>query len=151
MAQSLAAVYLHIVFSTKNRTRFFQDATLRDEVHRYLGGICKNMDAPPFAVGGVEDHVHILCRLSRSVSVADFVRDLKRESSKWLKTKSRDLGNFHWQDGYGVFSVSPSHLEAVRTYVANQERRHKSESFQDEFRRLLTKYRVEFDERYVWD
>ena len=102
-------------------------------------------------VGGVEDHVHILCRLSRTSSIAELVRELKRESSKWIKTKDEALWDFHWQDGYGAFSISPSHVEELRTYIANQEMHHRQESFQDEFRRILKKYGVEYDERYACD
>src|SRR5687768_14345343 len=121
MPQSLAQVYLHIVFSTKERRPFLRDASVRDEVHNYLGGTCNNLDCPVLRVGGVADHVHILCRLGRSISIADLVRELKRESSKWLKTRAPELADFHWQNGYGAFSVSPSHVEAVRRYIETQE------------------------------
>jgi REP element-mobilizing transposase RayT len=151
MPQSLAQIYLHIVYSTKHRTPFLREPALRAEVHRYLGGTCRNLDWPSLRVGGVEDHVHICCRLSRTLTVADLVRELKRDSSKWLKTKGEGLTDFHWQDGYGAFSISPGHVEAVVAYIANQEEHHRRASFQDEFRRLLKKYGVEYDERYVWD
>src|SRR5262245_18917801 len=151
MSQSLSRIYLHIVFSTKGRRRYLQDYALRIELHNYLGGTCRNLECPTLVNGGVEDHVHILCRLSRTVTVADLVRELKRESSKWLKTKSRELFDFHWQDGYGAFSISPGHVEKLRAYIATQEAHHREESFQDEFRRLLRLYGVEWDERYVWD
>jgi REP element-mobilizing transposase RayT len=151
MAQSLAQIYLHVVFSTKHRKALLQNKALRDEVHRYLGGVCRNLDSPSLIVGGADDHVHVLCRLSRTHTVADFVRELKRESSKWIKAKEGDLADFHWQDGYGAFSISPSHVEALREYIAGQEEHHKQESFQEELRRILKKYGVEYDERYVWD
>src|SRR5262245_15908422 len=104
MPQSLAQIYLHVVFSTKHRTPFLQDKSLREELHTYLGGICRDLESPAVSVGGVEDHVHILCRLSRTRTVADLVRELKRLSSKWVKQKRPDLADFHWQDGYGAFS-----------------------------------------------
>jgi putative transposase len=151
MPQSLAQIYVHIVFSTKERRNFLQDRSMRDECHKYLGGTCNNLGCPVLCVGGVADHVHILCRLGRTMSVADLVKELKRDSSQWLKTKAPDLANFYWQSGYGAFSVSPGHVEALRIYIANQEEHHRTESFQDEFRRLLTKYGIEWDERYVWD
>ena len=151
MSQSLALIYLHIVFSTKQRRAFLQDKALRAELHAYLGGTCRNLDSPSLIVGGVEDHVHILCRLARTRTVAELLRELKRESSKWLKEKDAGLAEFHWQDGYGAFSISPGHVEILRAYIANQEEHHKKETFQDEFRRLLAKYAVEYDERYVWD
>jgi putative transposase len=149
MSQSLAKVYLHIVFSTKNRQPFLADKTLREECHAYLAGTCKNLGSPSLKVGGVADHVHILCFLSKTQAIADLVKELKRESSQWLKTKG--LSSFYWQNGYGAFSISPSHIDALREYIQNQEEHHRTESFQDEFRRLLEKYEVEFDERYVWD
>ena len=151
MPQSLAQIYLHIVFSTKNRQPFFKDKILRTETHAYLAGTCRNLDSPSLIVGGVEDHVHFLCMLSRKCTVADLVRELKRESSKWIKTKEASLSSFHWQFGYGAFSVSPSHVNSLRKYIADQEEHHRRETFQDEFRRLLKKYGVEYDERYVWD
>jgi putative transposase len=151
MPQSLAQIYLHIVFSTKNRQPFLLDQTIRDEMHQYLGGACNNLDSPVLRVGGVADHVHILCRLGKTIAVADLVKELKRESSKWIKTKSPTMADFYWQSGYGAFSVSPGHVEALRTYIANQEEHHRKASFQEEFRRLLTKYGLQWDERYVWD
>ena len=151
MPQSLAQVYLHIVFSTKDRAALLQNKPLRDELHRYLGGACRNLDSPSLGVGGVEDHVHVLCRFSRTITIADFVRELKRESSKWLKTKTADLATFSWQQGYGAFSISPAHVEQLRAYIARQEEHHRKETFQDELRRILGKYGVEYDERYLWD
>ncbi len=151
MPQSLAQIYMHIIFSTNNRQPFLQDTSVRDELHKYLGGTCNNLDCPVLCAGGVADHVHILCRFGRTLSVADFVKELKRESSQWVKTRAPDLAGFYWQAGYGAFSLSPVHVNAVRAYIANQERHHRQESFQDEFRRLLTKYGLEWDERYLWD
>ncbi len=151
MPQSLAQIYLHIVFSTKNRHPFLHDDAIRTEMHNYLGGTCNQLKCPILRVGGVADHVHILCRLSRTLSPSNFIAELKRESSKWVKTKDQSLRDFHWQDGYGVFSISPSHVEALVQYINDQAKHHSDESFQDEFRRLLHKYKIEFDERFVWD
>jgi REP element-mobilizing transposase RayT len=151
MPQSLAQIYLHIVFSTKERQPFLVEPAIRDEMHNYLGGICNNVGCPILRVGGVADHVHLLCRFGRTLSVADLVQELKRESSKWVKSRSNSLLDFHWQNGYGAFSLSPTHIEPVRSYVATQEEHHRTISFQDEFRRLLQKYGLEWDELYVWD
>jgi REP element-mobilizing transposase RayT len=151
MPQSLAQVYLHLVFSTKNRQPFLQDAAIRDELHNYLGGTCNNLDCPVLRVGGIADHVHILCRLGRTIAIADLVQELKRTSSQWLKTKSPALADFYWQHGYGAFSISPKHVDPLRDYIAHQEEHHRTVSFQEELRRLLTKYGLEWDERYVWD
>jgi putative transposase len=151
MPQSLAQLYLHIVFSTKNRAPFLQDRAVRERTHAYLAGTCRNLASPSIIVGGVEDHVHVLCRLAKTLCVSDLVRELKRESSKWLKEQSPDLSSFFWKSGYGAFSISPGHVEALTTYIANQDEHHKKENFQDEFRRLLGLYGIDFDERYVWD
>jgi REP element-mobilizing transposase RayT len=151
MSQSLAQIYLHIVFSTKHRAPFLKDVALREKVHAYLVGTCRNLESSSLIIGGVEDHVHILCRFSKNLSVAQLVRELKRESSKWIKSQSAELTGFYWQNGYGAFSVSPSHVPILTQYIRNQVEHHQRETFQDEYRRLLKKYVVQFDERYVWD
>jgi REP element-mobilizing transposase RayT len=149
--QSLAQIYLHIVFSTMERRPYLEDPAVRDEMHRFLGGTSNRFDSPVVRVGGVADHVHILCRFGRTGTVAELVKELKRESSLWVKTKDATFLDFHWQKGYGAFSVSPGHVGAVRSYIENQEQHHRATTYQDEFRRLLTKYGLEWDERYVWD
>ena len=151
MAQSLAKILLHTVFSTKDRHPFLRDKPLRDELHRYLGGILANLDCQPLIIGGVEDHVHLLFTHSRTATVADVVKELKRSSSAWLKAKAADLADFAWQAGYGVFSIGQSQVNDVRAYIAGQEEHHRKVLFQDEFRRLLERYDIAFDERYVWD
>jgi len=151
MAQSLAKILVHIVFSTKERRPFLRDKSLREELHRYLGGILANLDCQALIVGGAEDHVHLLCALSRTHTPAEIVKELKRGSSLWLKTKSSELWDFAWQNGYGMFSIGFSQIESVRAYIARQDEHHRKVSFQDEFRRLLKRYAIEFDERYVWD
>lgn len=151
MSQSLSQMYLHIVFSTKDRAPFLSDAKFRERTHAYLVGICNQQGSPSHIVGGVADHVHILCRFSKNFAVKDLLRELKRDSSKWVKKEAPRLREFQWQAGYGAFSVSPSHVDVLTKYIANQEQHHRRESFQDEFRRLCKKYGVEIDERYVWD
>ena len=151
MSQSHAQIYLHLVYSTKHRQPFLTDPALRAQTHAYLAGTCKNLDSPAVIVGGVADHVHLLTRFSRTHSVAELIRELKRESSKWLKEQSADLADFHWQDGYGAFSVSPAHVDPLKKYIAEQEAHHRRVTFQDEYRRILRKYGLEWDERYVWD
>jgi putative transposase len=151
MPQSLAKILVHTVFSTKERRPFLRDAALRDELHRYLGGILTNLDCQPIIVGGAEDHVHLLCALSRTREAAEMVKEVKRGSSLWLKTKGPELTDFAWQSGYGMFSIGFSQIEAVRNYIAGQEQHHRKVSFQDEFRELLHRYEIAFDERYVWE
>ena len=148
MGQSLAQIYLHVVFSTKLRKPYLQNRDLQAELHAYLAGACRNLDSPSLQIGGIEDHVHVLCQLSKTISISELVRELKRESSKWLKPT---IATLQWQQGYGAFSVSPSHVDGLKDYIRNQQEHHTTETFQDELRRLLRKYGVEFDERYVWE
>ena len=151
MPQSLSCVYLHLVFSTKHRQHFLRDRILRQEMPSYLGGPSKTLNCPPLIVGGVEDHVHLLCRMSRTITQADWVKELKRVTSIWIKERDPDLSEFSWQGGYGAFSVSPSALDRTTNYIANQQQHHQKQSFQDEYRALLRKHSLEWDERYVWD
>ncbi len=151
MSQSLAQIYVHIVFSTKDRFGFLKDVAFREQVHAYLAGICKNQDCPALIVGGVADHVHILCRLGKVIDVSSLIREIKRDSSGWIKNQSKSLSGFYWQGGYGAFSISPSHVPALERYIQNQEEHHTRETFQDEFRRICAKYSLAIDERYVWD
>lgn len=149
MPQSLSAVYIHLVFSTKNRTPFLRDHKIRTELHKQLGGISKTLECPPLLVGGAEDHVHLLSRFGRKITQADWVKELKRVSNLWLKEEF-GLADFAWQGGYADFSVSVSNLDQVRRYIANQEKHHRKTSFQDEVRGLLRKHQIEWDERYIW-
>jgi putative transposase len=151
MPQSLSSVFLHIVFSTKERFPFLSDDGVRQEVHAMLGGIAKKLDCPPVLIGGVSDHVHILLQLHRSTSQADLVKELKRSSNLWIKERFPQIHNFSWQAGYGAFSVSASNVQAVRNYIAKQAEHHAKIGFQDEFRAFLKKHGVVYDERYVWD
>ena len=151
MPQSLAQIYLHIIFSTKGREPFLKEKEFCGRLHAYLVGICRNLKCPSLIIGGVADHVHILCRYGRGISVSDFLREIKRPSSGWVKSENPKLRSFKWQDGYGAFSVSPSHVDALKKYIADQEEHHKKKTFQDEYRRLLNEYGIKYDERYVWD
>ena len=150
MGQSLSNVFVHITFSTKHRKKLI-DKTIENDLFNYLGGICKGLDCNPIQIGGYRDHVHILCKLSKKITQIKLLEEVKKRSSKWIKTKDSKYSNFYWQDGYGIFSVNPSELEIVIQYIKNQEEQHKKKTFQDEFRAFLKKYKMEFDEQYVWD
>jgi REP element-mobilizing transposase RayT len=151
MPQSLSQVLLHLVFSTKGRAPYLQDNEVRSALHGYLVGACNNRGCPSIQTGGVADHVHILCRFSKTITIADLIRELKRESSKWIKEKYPTVGDFHWQSGYAAFSLSPVHVQPLVSYIQTQEEHHQKESFQDELRRVMRQCGVEWDERYVWD
>ncbi len=151
MPQSLSAVYIHGIFSTKERRPFLQVKSLRADVHSYIGGISKQLHCPPIRVGGVEDHVHILARLSRTVTQADWIKETKRSSTAWIKQTGLVRGGFAWQAGYAVFSVSLGDIDGVDQYIADQEKHHHQFSFQDELRMFVKQHGIEWDERYVWD
>ena len=120
-------------------------------MHAYLGGVCNAMESQVLIVGGVADHVHILCALSRNYSMAKLIEEIKRNSSKWIKSKGGKLSKFAWQNGYGVFSVSHSQAEYVKRYIAGQKEHHKKKPFKNEFRECLVQHQLEYSERYVWD
>jgi REP element-mobilizing transposase RayT len=120
-------------------------------LHPYLAGTLDNIECPSLQVGGIEDHVHLLFGLSRKLAIAEVTEKVKTSSSKWIKTKGADFGDFHWQAGYGAFSVSQSDADTVVAYIRNQPQHHQKMTFQDEYRQLLKRYQVPFDERYVWD
>lgn len=151
MAQSLSAVYVHLIFSTKNRFPFLHDLDTRQATFAYLSGTSKKLDCPTIAVGGMPDHVHVLARLGRTISHADWVKEVKRVTNGWLKKQEPRLSKFEWQSGYAAFSVSQSNLNRVRKYIGEQETHHRKFGFQDELRTLLCRHEIDFDERYVWD
>ncbi len=150
MPQSLSKVYVHITFSTKNRVNRIDDK-IETPLFEYIGGVCKQMECNPIKVGGHENHIHILCLLSRKIAQMALLENIKKSSSKWIKTKGDEYSDFYWQDGYGIFSVNPTEIEVVKKYISNQKEHHKKRTFQDEFRAFLKKYNVDYDERYVWD
>ena len=151
MAQSLCQTWLHIIFSTRNREPLMNDKTLRRMVHAYLAGICNQMASPALKVGGIADHVHILCNQSKHLALKDLIQNIKQDSSKWIKRQWTHLDSFYWQQGYAAFSVSPTHVEKVCKYVATQEEHHRRKGFQEEFRSFLDRYQVPYDERHIWD
>ena len=150
MGQSLVKNYIHIVFSTKHRQSLILPS-IEAELFSYLGGICNNLECHVLKVGGYKDHIHVLCMLSKKIALMKLVEQLKSNSSKWIKTKGNDFKNFYWQDGYGAFSVRPSEVEIVINYIANQKEHHSKKTFKDEYKAVLKKYEVSYDERYVWD
>jgi putative transposase len=150
MPQSLSHVVIHVIFSTKDRFPCL-GSSVRPGLHGYLATVARNSGCDCYRVGGVADHVHLAIRLSRTVSIAQLVENLKTSSSKWMKAQMKELGGFSWQRRYGCFSVGPSDVDALCRYIDDQEENHQTKTFQEEFRAFLVKYGVKFDEAYVWD
>ena len=150
MSQSLAKIYLHAVFSTKNRASVLGQ-NWRDELFHILGGTANNLGCQSLIVGGVADHIHMLFQLDRTITVADAIGKIKSTSSLWVNQTRGMSMPFHWQSGYAVFSVSQSNVDAVREYIRRQPQHHERQSFQDELREWLQRYEIAWDERYVWD
>ena len=150
MSQSLVKNYVHLIFSTKHRQPLIIEA-IEKELFDYIGGVCKALDCHPVMVGGYLDHIHILCLLSKKIALMKLLQEIKQNSSKWMKTKDVHLSNFYWQDGYGAFSISSHNIDVVAKYIETQKEHHKVHGFQDEYRSLLKKNRIEYDEKYVWD
>ncbi len=150
MPQSLARLHIHLVFSTKNRERIITD-DVRSTLHAYMATVLQNLGCAPVLINSVEDHAHLLFDLARTISISQAVEDVKKSSSKWIKTQGPEFAGFAWQAGYGAFAVSESNVETVRAYIANQREHHRTKTFQEEYRAFLERHNVAFDERYVWD
>ena len=138
------------MFSTKHRKPFIHES-IEQELHAYLGGICKNLECHPIIVGGYTDHIHILCMLSKKIALMKLLEEVKSHSSKWIKTKGDEYANFYWQDGYGAFTYSKSHVDEVVKYVLNQPEYHKKQSFRDEYHLFLKVFEIEYDEKYLFE
>ncbi len=150
MPQSLAKNLIHLVFSTKDRRPSIADS-VREELHKYAGGILRDLDSSSLLMNSVTDHIHVLINLHRTKALSDVVMELKRGTSKWMKEQGSQHSTFYWQAGFGAFSVSQSNVKSVEEYIAKQAEHHAKQSFQDEFRVFLRRHEVEFDEKYVWD
>lgn len=150
MAQSLANILIHIIFSTKKRQPMILQEIMQ-ELYSYMAGIARTYESQVHEIGGVEDHVHILVSLPRTLPLSKLVEDIKKGSSKWIKTKGSLYADFAWQNGYAAFSIGQSGYEDLRKYIQTQKDHHKNLSFQDEYRAFLKKYQIAYDEKYVWD
>jgi putative transposase len=147
--QSLSKILVHLIFSTKHREPLIAP-DIRSRLHAYIVGILGNLQTPSLQTGGVADHVHILFALGRTISPAEVVEEVKKSSSKWMKADGGVPG-FSWQAGYGAFSVGESQAESVIRYIRDQEQHHRKVKFQEEFRKFLQRFKIAYDERYVWD
>lgn len=150
MPQSLANIYIHLIFSTKDRYPFLTDA-VRPNLHAYMATVLANLNCPAVLINSVADHVHVLFNMGRTVALAHVVEDVKKSSSKWIKTQGKHLATFAWQAGYGGFSVSESNVPKVANYIRSQEEHHRVKTFQEEYMEFLKKHNIQYDERYVWE
>ncbi len=150
MAQTLVEMFVHIVFSTKNRANLILPE-IEPELFAYIGGISNNNSSKLVAAGGTANHVHLLILLSKTVKLSDLVGDIKRNSSRWIKTRDSKFASFGWQDGFAAFSVSPTQVPNIKEYIARQKEKHAGQNFEDEMRKFFDKYSISYDERYVWD
>ena len=150
MSQSLVKNLIHLVYSTKHRRPWIV-SDVRKRLYAYQAGIFQEWESPALIIGGVDDHVHALFTLSKNYALKKIVEEVKKGSSKWMKTEGTGNAEFYWQNGYAAFSVSQSNIEEVRRYIENQEEHHRRMTFQDELRALFARHGMVFDERYVWD
>ncbi|MDQ3743594.1 MAG: IS200/IS605 family transposase [Acidobacteriota bacterium] len=150
MPQSLSSILVHLVFSTKHREPYIT-LEIESELHAYLAAVFRECHSPALTINGTENHVHTLFVLSRTVTVAELVEEVKKRSSKLAKTKGGSHRNFQWQAGYGAFSIGQSNVQALKRYIAEQKEHHRRRTFEEEYRGFLEKYGVDYDERYVWD
>ena len=150
MAQSLSQMYTHIVFSTKRHYPFIKP-DIEAELFAYIGDTIKRLGGIPFLINGTEDHIHVFSTLPKTISLAKFIEEIKRNSSRWVKPKAPGYKNFAWQNGYGAFSVSSSKKRIVIKYIANQKEHHKKQTFKEELRTFLDEYEIDYDEKYLWD
>ena len=150
MSQSLSNILVHIIFSTKLSKPFIAQ-TIKKELYRYMASILKDCECSPIIIGGIEDHVHVLCKVSKTRSISSVVENVKKKSSKWIKTRGIEYNDFYWQNGYGAFSIGKSQVNTLKEYIQNQEEHHRKKSFKDEFIEILNRYGVKYDERYLWN
>lgn len=150
MGQTFVAMYSHIIFSTKHRTPLIA-RSWRDALYAYMAGVSQGLGCTQLAIGGIEDHVHLLISMKPTVCLSELVRDVKAASSRWVH-ETRDGGNaFEWQRGYAAFSVSTSNMEGVKTYLASQVEHHRIRTFKEELLEFLERHQIPYDDRYIWD
>ena len=150
MSQSLSRLYIHAVFHKKYNSPIIRKEE-QAELYSYMGGILKVNNCIPIVINGIENHVHILFIMSKNIALAKIMEEVKKNSSRWIKTKSKFYSNFAWQGGYGGFSVSPSIHDRTKNYIINQEEHHRKISFQEEYLNSLKEYNIDYDERYLWN
>jgi len=149
MSQSLSKLYIHIIFHTKYNRDYIKPE-IEKELFPYFGGLLKKVNCIPISINGTENHIHILCIMSKNIALANLLEDLKRNSSRWIKTKGEEFEEFSWQGGYGGFSVSQSKVDIVKEYIENQKEHHKTETFEVEYIRFMKEYGIDYNEKFLW-
>ena len=150
MANTFSQLYIHIVFSVKGRENLIH-AKWKDELYKYVCGIVNGNHQKVYAIGGMPDHIHLLVSIKPDISISELVRDIKSNSSKWINNKKFVLGKFQWQEGFGAFSYAQSQIDVVINYINNQEQHHTKKSFKEEYVELLQKFKIDFDEKYLFE
>jgi putative transposase len=150
MAQTLVCLMTHVIFSTRNREPSITPE-VEPELFAYIGGILKNNESRLLNAGGTKDHIHLLISQSKNIALSSLMKDVKKDSSSWIKTKGREFRNFYWQDGYGAFSVGRHDVPALKQYLAGQKEHHRKRTFQEDLIQFLDEYQIEYDERYLWN
>ena len=148
MAQSLSKLYIHLIFHIKTKSVLIRDEH-KNELYAYIGSIINDNESIPIQINGTNNHIHVLCIMSKNISLAKLIEEIKRHSSRWIKTNDSYYKNFAWQGGYGAFSYSQTHLKNVINYILNQEEHHKKTTFIEEYRNFVKAFEVEYDERYI--
>ncbi|HKP68769.1 MAG TPA: IS200/IS605 family transposase [Pyrinomonadaceae bacterium] len=149
MANTYSQIYIQVVFAVEQRAALIQPEW-KEELFKYIGGIFRNKKHKLIAIGGIADHIHILFGLRPSMAISDLVRDIKSDSTEFINKKRFSRRKFHWQEGYGAFSYSKSHLDAVAKYVLDQEKHHAKRSFREEYVEMLDRFEVEYEDRYLF-
>lgn len=151
MSQSLSKIYIHATFGTRGRFPWINDK-IAPKLHAYIASILKENGSPAVIINSVPDHIHVLFRMSKTVTISQLLEDMKKSSSVWMKAQSPETSSFYWQKGYGAFSVSRSGVETVSRYIANQKEHHEHMSYREELEGFMKKYDVdEYDPKYFWD
>lgn len=149
MSQSISKLYVHIIFHIKNPYAEIRKED-KNDLYAYIGSIIKDNESIPILINGIEDHIHILCVMSKNIALSKFIEEIKRNSSRWIKTKSPHYAKFVWQGGYADFSVSPSLHDKTKLYIKNQEEHHKKMTFKEEYLLFLKEYGIKYNENYLW-
>ena len=150
MANTYCKIYLHVVFSVRGRRNLIHKSW-KDELHKYITGIVNGKEQKVYAIGGMEDHIHILLSIKPTIAVSDLIRDIKANSSKWINERGFAIGQFQWQEGFGAFSQAHAQLDSVIAYINNQEQHHKRKTFKEEYLEFLQNFNVDYDEKYLFD